>query len=132
MSGFRDDVLCILRDNTMLHGEARGLVVGSGNGAKQLLEYLIGKKYPVSSTLIKPMFRFDYIVLDTFRNDLPEVMDAFSSVEMGGIIIIDVTNIRDLLRPHYASVFADFTATKLKYVDNRAYLVIHKGVDYGN
>jgi hypothetical protein len=128
MSGFRDDVISILRQNDLYHKTATGLVLGKSNDG--LLEELQKKGFPVIGHFEKDVILFDYIVMNRFYEDARSLMSAFASVNVGGLIIMELDDGDDYGKT-YVSQFGSFTATKVKYGDNQ-YLVIHSGVDYGN
>ncbi len=133
MSGFKDDVLAILRDNVMLHGEAIGFIPVSETfkEGKELLDYLIEEKFPVTGKSDKVVTRFDYIVLSKNIAIGEMIIKSMGLLNLGGLLIIDITKWDRSFWKNYKSVFASFTATLVKYND-RAYLVLHTGADYGN
>lgn len=130
MSGFKDDVISILRDNVMLHGEAVGLV-WTGNKSDDLLAYLVGKKFPATNSFKNPPLTFDYVVIPSYMKSAYSLLKAMSLLNKNGIIIMDVSDWNKRIVTEYKSRFGNFTATSLNYGD-RAYLVIHEGADYGN
>jgi hypothetical protein len=135
MSGFKEDVLAILRDNVMLHNEALGWVFSyrkEDDDGTELYNQLMEMKFPVTNKLvIKPVVLFDYIIIPKASLCVPILLEAFSLLSILGIIIVDVSEWDNLVVKDYKSVFGNFTATALNYGD-RKYLVIHAGVDYGN
>lgn len=129
MSGYKDDVISILKHNNMYHRDATGLLRGrSGNG--DLLATLEKEGFPVVSQYQKFVVRFDYIVLNNFYADMKELLRALEEVNTGGLIVIEV-RADENYKPKYTSIFGGFSVDKVKY-ENREYLVIHSGVDYGN
>lgn len=131
MSGFKDDVLAILRDNVLLHGEAMGLIVAGWKGKyKELLDDLHSRKFPVTDRNEKQVFRFDYIVLPWYSG-IHGLLKALAVLNKLGIVILEIDKDNDQYYNKYSSIFADITVTKVSYGD-RKYLVIHSGVDYGN
>ena len=133
MNGFKDDVLSILRDNVFLHKEALGLVV-FGNEipeARELLEDLEERKFPVAGKTEKLVVLFDYIVLHRDAVNLPSMLQAINDLSNGGIIILDVSDEPENYENSYISHFGNFSISKVKY-DTRAYLILHPGVDYAN
>ena len=129
MSGFKDDVLSILRDNLMLHGETVGWVLSEDVELVTELEkrklLLIKTKFP------KRVFLIDYVVLAKEYISVSFLLRAFSLLSKMGIIILDVSNWNSKLVDEYISVFGNFVGTPLNY-GNRQYIVIHAGADYGN
>lgn len=133
MSGFRDDVIAILRDNVLLHSEAMGLVMEaySWPQTRELLKDLEDRKMPVTDRADKHVFLFDFVVIPQEWLYVHTLLRAFTLVGNLGIIIIEVTGKADLFKKELVSQFGNFTVTKLTYGD-RAYLVVHQGADYGN
>lgn len=127
MNGFRDDVISILRDNVLLHGEAMGWIIGH----PALLKALEDMKLPVTGTNGKGVFLFDYIVITHEETNVLSLMDVLSYLSNLGLLIVEITPVASVFRNEYRSVFGGFTARKLKYGE-RSYLVFHQGVDYGN
>jgi hypothetical protein len=133
MSGFKDDVLAILRDNVMLHGEAMGLIMNGAvdDDSRELLKDLQNRKFPVTDRVDKHVFLFDYIVLPRYLSTAAALLRALSLVGRLSVIIMDISNVADYYNSRYTTQFGDFTANKVKYQD-RTYLVIKNGTDYGN
>jgi hypothetical protein len=133
MSGFREDVLAILRDNVMLHGEAMGLIMNGAvdDDSRELLKDLQSRKFPVTDRVDKHVFLFDYIVLPRYLSTAAALLRALSLVGRLSVIIMDISNVADYYNSRYTTQFGDFTANKVKYQD-RTYLVIKNGTDYGN
>jgi hypothetical protein len=129
MSGFKDHVIGILRDNLMLHGESIGWVLESDGELSKELEKR--KMLFSADKRLKDVFLLDYVVLSGTYAVTPLVLKAFSLLSKLGIIIIDATGWHPTYIREYVSVFGNFTATPLNY-GNRQYLVIHAGGDYGN
>lgn len=133
MSGFKDDVISILRDNVLLHAEAMGLIMAAEDHweTRELLKYLENEKLPVSGKVEKIVLLFDYVIMHRELVCTLAFLDAFANVGKMGIIIVDVSDEPSSYESVYKSYFGNFTVSKLKY-GNRTYLVFHKGVDYGN
>ena len=127
MSGFKSDVISILRDNVLLHGEAMGWIVGS----TELYEELTKKKFPVTEKADKLVFLFDYVVISAAKRTFDSLLKALTSLSNLGVIVVEITDVQDRYDKEYRSYFGGFAARKLKYQD-RAYLVIRQGLDYGN
>lgn len=133
MSGFKDDVLNILRENVLLHGEAIGWIVR--NHAKhpdnwELLKYLEEKRFPVTDKETKPVIKFDYIVIDKRNLNLATLLKAFSLLANQGVVIMEITDNPKKFEKHY-NLFGTLSVTRVIYED-RHYLVVHSGVDYAN
>jgi hypothetical protein len=133
MNGFKEDVISILRDNVLLHAEAMGLLLDgdSNEETRGLLKDLQDRKLPVTDAVEKHVFNFDYVVLHRDSLFVNTLIRALSLVSKMGMIILDVTGKSDMFRKEYFSKFGDFSIHKLIYED-RAYLVIKNGMDYGN
>ena len=133
MSGFKDDVIAILRDNVMLHAEAMGLIMEgeSWQDSKELLKDLQSRNFPVTDRADKHVFLFDYVVVPLEYAFVNTLLKAFTLVGRMGLIIIDITGKSDMFFKRAVSTFGSFTIHKLTYGD-RTYLVIKQGEDYGN
>ena len=131
MNGFKDNVISILRDNLMLHGEALGCLLASErhDEARRLYAELVERKLPIARKMEKQVFYYDYVVI-TAEFGIQTLIAAFSSLSENGIIILEIPN-DFLYDDRYVSKFANFTGTKIKF-GREQYLVIHSGVDYGN
>jgi hypothetical protein len=129
MSGFKDDIITILRQNNLYHREACGLIRGRSGGS-ELLEELQKQQFPVVGNYEKPIVLFDYIVLNRFYENVSYLMKAFANVSVGGLIILELDDETEYTN-NYACIFGGFSAHKVKF-GTRAYLVIHAGVDYGD
>lgn len=134
MSGFKDDVISILKTNSMLHGEAIGWIFYDRIKSPKVFELLSDlqkRKLPVVSHFEKEVFRYSYIVLSNEYLTFADLFDALSSLAPQGIIIIEDW-LGDLpFKDKYVVPFAKITITKVKFED-RIYMVIHEGVDYGD
>jgi hypothetical protein len=127
MSGFSEHVLGMLRDNTMLHRESIGWILSTNVDLKDRL--LEKKMIFVSEIDPEGAAIFDYVVLDEPFVTKYNILKSFSLLSRLGIIILNISDwgtVKEL-----RSEFGDFTATPLNY-GNSKYLLIHKGVDYGN
>jgi hypothetical protein len=129
MSGFKEDVISILKHNNMYHRDASGLILGKTVN-RGLVKELQEKMFPVVDHYEKFIVRFDYIVIGLLRVDVTTLIKAFATVNTGGLIILELDNYTDF-ENKYTSLFGGFSADVVKYED-RGYLVIHSGVDYGN
>jgi hypothetical protein len=95
------------------------------------LDYLIEEKFPVTGKNDKVVTRFDYVALSKNLSIGEMIIKSMGLLNVGGILIIDISKWDRSFWRGYKSVFASFTATLVKYSD-RAYLVLHTGADYGN
>ena len=133
MSGFKDNVILILRHNGMLQGESVGWVVTGNNNfnkTEELTQALRDMKFLVVNNPQKPVVLFDYVVIDSYRQyDTPKLLKALDNLKEDGIIIVQVTP--GLYQDKYVSRLGAFTITKVK-LGEEEYLVFHTGVDYGN
>ncbi len=133
MSGFKDDVLSILRTSNLLHGEALGYIMYAREfpHSKELLKELESRKLPVAGEITKPVVLFDYTVIPDEVATLSTFLTALTSTKEGGIIIVDVTGEHRAYSKNFDTNFVNFKITRLKF-DDRYYLVMHSGVDYGD
>lgn len=132
MSGFKDDVLAILRDNVLLHGEAMGWIVGGGfsGHTSELYNELVSRNFPVTDRRTKPVILYDYIVVPSPVN-MHGLLTYMCSLSRDGLLIVELDREKDESVPEYRSVALGFYAHRLVY-NGRTYLVIHTGADYGN
>lgn len=133
MSGFSDDVISILRHNLMLNKESVGwLVHGLGSqNTRELGQKISSMGFLITPKKTKPVINYDYIVISNLHLTANALLDAFSRLSINGIMIVEVTDNWQKFDEKYVSLFANFVATKVQY-DNRTYMVIHSGADYGN
>ena len=133
MSGFKDDVISILRDNMMFHAEASGWIIQQHILPKtsELLEELQSRMFAVIGRHSKPIFLFDYVIISREHLTVNWLMAAFAQLKENGVMILEIESQNLAFAPKYSSLFGKFTGTKVKY-DDRTYIVIHSGVDYGN
>lgn len=133
MNGFKDDVISILKDNTMFHADASGWIVQQHTLPKtsELIRELQDRKFAVIGRHNKEVFRFDYVVISKEHLTPNWLLAAFAKLSENGIIIIELEDNSLAFANQYVSRFGGFTGTKVKYNGNY-YLVIHSGVDYGN
>lgn len=133
MSGFNDDIIAILKDNTLFHVHSVGCVCGSvlsrNSRAQSLLSALRTKGLLVSRKMHRS-YLYDYIIIPKEQFGAKVLLKALSKLGIGGIIIVEVGENSDL-ESRYVSLFGNFTATTVVY-EGRKYLVLHSGVDYGN
>ncbi len=130
MNGFKDDVITILRNHMLVQKNAIGFIPGQA-GTGELIKYLADSGVLVVTKNEKPIVQFDFVVFNKFYTDLHNFLYALATTSVGGVIVLDVTNDPHLFKERYVSLFAGITATKVKFED-RSYLVVHNGVDYGD
>lgn len=129
MSGFREDVITILKHNNMFHREAMGWVREQpGSGLAEDLQKL---HFPVTTKFEKSVIRFDYIVLNRNYETVNYLMQALAIVSVGGLIIMELDDGSEY-NSDYVSLFGGFSANRVKFGEDRYYLVIHNGVDYAD
>jgi hypothetical protein len=127
MNGFEADIVSILKHNNMLHSESRGLVLH-----EEEFVYKLWEQYKVVASFeIGSLTKYDYIVLDGKVLTVPRLVEALSLLSENGLLVLEVTIEEGKFSKRYLSKFANFTATKVKY-EERVYMIIHQGVDYGN
>lgn len=133
MNGFKDDVISILRDNVMLHGEAIGWIMTNPRVTMtaDLYKYMVDNKYPVTPRSEKSVLYYDYIVIDRYTRSVTNLLRAFANVSENGLIVIEISDELPNFSDRYVSKYGNFTATRVQYGD-RYYLVLRTGVDYGN
>ena len=119
------DVVSILKHNVMLNISSLGLIVDSGN----LLDCLYNLKLHVTG--LTDGAKFDYIFIPTHKVSIRRLLRALTDLKSGGIIIVQLEDKFEDFEPIYKNTSNLFFATKVKY-DNRYYLIIHSGEDYGN
>lgn len=131
MSGFRNDIISILRHNNLLHKKSIGLFYGSDvdTRIKEVVRELIAYGYLVSA--IDENIVWDYIVIPTKIVDAEKVLRALSLISAGGIVILEVTEEQRKYQEKYLRVGTNMSATKVQYED-RYYLILHTGDNYGN
>jgi hypothetical protein len=126
MSGFNEDIVSILKHNTLFNRVSVGWIIGDMN----LLDYLYSLKLSVTG-ISKGMNRFDYIIISEEYINTRRLLRVLTDIDNGGIIILQLGNKVEEFEPVYRNLANKFFATKVKY-DNRYYLVIHQGEDYGD
>lgn len=131
MSGFNSDIVSILKHNNMYHDKSLGFVAGvlSDGRMGNLLDHLFSLKLKVSGQ--RGDATWDYIIIPTTILSTRTVLMALSSINTGGIVILEITEKQNKYQDKYLRVGGNTTATKVQYED-RYYLVLHQGEDYGN
>ena len=129
MSGFKDDIISILRHTNMFHRESIGLIRGDSLRVKELLDYL-GDRKLLADIKVYPITTYDYVVILSEDVSTPNVLKSLAILNTGGIIILEITEKQRKYQEKYLRI-GSMSATKLHYED-RYYLVIHAGEDYGH
>jgi hypothetical protein len=129
MSGFKDDVVSILRNHLLVQKNAIGYIPGKAD-TEELKKYLEDEGVLIVSKNEKPIVQFDFVVYNRYFTDLHTFLYALATTTIGGLIILELHDVA-LYKERYVSLFAGITATKVKFED-RQYLVVHNGVDYGD
>jgi len=129
MSGFKDDVISILRHNSILQKESVGFVMTETSTlAEELFQELKERKFLVTNKRTKLVLQYDYVVIPSGYN-WENFLYAFSVLSTGGVIVLEANE--KVWSDKYVSLFGGFTGTKVRYED-RIYIVIHGGVDYAD
>lgn len=129
MSGFREDILSILRHNMMLHRDSIGVILG--DGLRSAIDDIHTKGYIISS-LWDSHTKYDYIIISKDRVSSRTLLRALTNLKSGGIIVLEITGRDSKYENRYLyMVGGTMSATKIRYGD-RSYIVIHTGGDYGN
>ena len=131
MSGYKDDIVSILKHANLLHSKSVGYIkgVGSNGEAGNLLDHLTN--LGLSVTGIHENILWDDIIIPQSMVSTRAILQALSGINSGGIVILEVTEKQSKYQSKYLRLGADKSATKVQYGD-RYYLVIHTGDDYGN
>jgi hypothetical protein len=135
MSGFKEDIVSILKQNDLLHNKSVGLIAGasvSDSRERNLYNELtkIGLKL---ANKLEPLFSPDYIVLLSDIISTRTLLMALGSITQSGIIILEITGKDQKYQDSYINKATtnSINASKVLYED-RTYLVFHTGADYGN
>lgn len=128
MNGFSNDVVSMLKHSYMYHGESIGLVIGNNELASTLES--LGLLVSVDDKLSD---NWDYIVVSGENVGVRVLIKCLTQLRNCGIIILELTNKPNVKKyaDRYSNASAGFYATKVMY-DDRVYLIIHQGYDYGN
>jgi len=135
MNGFKDDVISILSQNHYLQKESLGWIVS--DNAKHPDQYILKKELekmlvPFTMSDEKMVTNYDFIVIDKYHSRFDVLLRAFTRLSENGIIVLEVTDYpRDIKRTAGISKFGKFSITRVTFQD-RGYLVIKSGVDYGD
>lgn len=133
MNGFSYDIISILKHNVMYHYSTIGLILNGEEceDTKELLNHLSTFGYMAEDNLDK-LTRYDYIVINRTNLTIRKFLSCLTSLDRGGIIILDVTGSDSKYEDKYLNMIGGtMSATKLRYED-RSYIVIHTGEDYGD
>lgn len=131
MSGFNDDIISILKHTNMCHDKSLGFISGilSDERMGNLLDQLSKLNLKVSGR--RNGITWDYIVIPNKIVSARTVLQAMSSLNSGGIIILEISENQRKYQEKYLRIGTNYSATKVQYED-RYYLIIHTGEDYGN
>jgi hypothetical protein len=134
MSGFKDDVISILKQNHLFEREAVGWImsIGAQPERAELVHALEENKIPITTKDEKIVVNYDFVVLDRWHYDVGLLLTALTRTSTSGIIIIEATErsytVKNL---NGFSLFGEFRVVTVMF-DNRQYFVMRKGSDYGD
>lgn len=131
MSGYKDDIVSILKHNNMYHNLALGFISGilSDGRMGNLLDHLHNLGLKVSGK--RGDATWDYIVIPNKIVSARTILMALSSINAGGIVILEISEAQRKYQEKYLRIGTNQSATKVNYED-RYYLIIHTGEDYGH
>lgn len=131
MNGFSQDIISILRHCVMFHKEAKGLLVGAKTNekTKELFKELKERGLLVSDK--RERIFWDYIVIPSELLSIRVLITAITEIDTGGIVIIEVTGKDKRYEDRYKGSVGNLGVTKVFY-EERSYLVIHTGDEYGH
>jgi hypothetical protein len=126
-----NDIVSVLKHNHMVHSDSYGLVLGTPGDGKDTLDLLFSLGLKVTGKRDLKITTWDYIIIPRdFLN--PRVfLQTLTSLNSGGIIVLDVTGEDESFEKRYSNPNRSFSATKVRY-EERSYIVIHLGEDYGD
>lgn len=129
-SGFNADIINILKSNNLFHSESLGLLVGVSTDGKMgnLLYILFSYNLNVTGNFEA---YFDYIVVPSSYSSIRTLVKCLTSLSNCGIIILELSDNNRKYENKYRNMIGNFSAVKVVY-ENRAYLIIKLGEDYGN
>lgn len=134
MSGFKYDIISILRHNVMIHPYSLGAILADPLDAdsKELYEYLVDKNSCVVTRGMGNLTKYNFIIITKSFLSARNLIKSLTELKRGGVIILDITNKDARYQDKYLNIVGGtMSATKLRYED-RSYIVIHTGEDYGN
>ena len=133
MNGFSQDIISILKHNVMHHSSSLGLILGATDieEAFTALRQLHLNGLLVESKL-NDFVRFDYIVIPKQLLNVRKFLSCLTRLASGGIMVLEITGSEDKYEDKYLNmVGGTMSGTKVRYQD-RSYIVIHTGEDYGD
>ena len=133
MNGFSYAVTSILKHNVMYHASSLGLVLNGDlfPAASELLSQLRANNLLVESKL-NNFVRFDYIVMPKYVLNIRKFLSCLTRLASGGIMVLEITGSDNKYEDKYLNIVGGtMSATKVRYQD-RSYIVIHTGEDYGD
>ena len=133
MSGFNTDVVSILKHCNMCNTSSYGAVLGGtdAKAGKDVYDYLSKLGLRVANGYMRQIKMWDYIIIPRKHSSVRRLVEAITSLNSLGIIIIETTGVDAKIEERYNSVDSVLSATKVVYED-RSYLVVHTGNEYGN
>ena len=133
MNGFSADVISILKHCNMCHTSSYGVVLGgtSIEDGKNVYDYLSQLGLRVASGYMKHISMWDYIIIPRKQSSVRRLVEALTSLNSLGIIIVETTGTDAKIEERYSNVNSQLSATRVVYED-RSYLVVHTGNEYGN
>jgi len=133
MNGFSQDIISILKHNVMYHHSAIGLILNGDEfpNSFSLVQVLRLNRYLIE-TKIDKMIKYDYIVINRGSLNVRMFLSCLTSLSAGGILILEITGSDSRYEDKYLNLIGGtMSATKIRYED-RSYIVIHTGEDYGD
>lgn len=135
MNGFRQDLISILKHNSLLQRMSIGIILGDMENQRHwgLYKDLSDRKQLIelSSKLLK-FTKYDYVVITKEFLSVKNLLKAMVELNRGGIIILEITGKAESYQEKYLSMVGGMmSGTKVLYED-RGYVVLHTGEDYGN
>jgi hypothetical protein len=116
----------------MLHSDSIGLIFPSNSSrGSEVLDHLYSLGMRVSGVVDKNISKWDYIVITKDKVSFKALLRAVSMLNFGGVIILEITGKSKQYSDKYLSSIGNLKITKVFYQDRR-YLVLHTGDEYGN
>jgi len=134
MNGFKYDVISILRHNLMVQPFSMGAILADpqDKDSYELYEYLVDKNSCVVTRGIGNLTKYNFIVITKPLMSTRNLIKSLTELRRGGLIILEITGKDSRYEDKYLNmVGGTMSATKLRYED-RSYIVIHTGEDYGD
>lgn len=134
MSGFKYDVVSILRHNVLVQPYSLGAILANfeSQDIKELYNYLSDMHKCVLTNGVDKLTKYNFIVIDTTHLSTRNFLKSLTELRRGGLIILNITGKDAKYQDKYLNIVGGtMSATKLRYED-RSYIVIHTGEDYGD